>query len=89
MDKKRSHNLEQKVERKGKSTEGKCAQITMIPLCSMYRCSPEPPPVIPSWGGQVAGQGRTVIVVPNCYYRRGVLVPPGGRIWVCWAQVSE
>lgn len=48
MDKKRSHNLEQKVERKGKSTEGKCAQITMIPLCSMYRCSPEPPPVIPS-----------------------------------------
>lgn len=46
MDKKRSHNLEQKVGRKGKSTEGKCAQITMIPLCSMYRCSPEPPPVI-------------------------------------------
>lgn len=44
---------------------------------------------LPSLGCQVASQGRTVTVVPNCHHRCSALVPPGGRIWECWAQVTE
>lgn len=85
MGKRRPHCQEQEAERQGNPTKGKCAQISMLPLCS--RCVDPVQSLFCSWGVSLASQGRTV--VPNCYHRCGGLVPPGGKFWECQVPVSE
>lgn len=85
MGKRRPHRQEQEAERKRNPTKGKYDKISMLPLCSRYVDPGQS--LFCSWGVRLACQGRTV--VPNCYYRCGGLVPPGGRFWEYQVPVSE
>lgn len=60
MGKRRPHRQEQEAEHKGNPTKGKCAQISMLPLCS--RCADPGQSLFCSWGVRLANQGRTVVV---------------------------